>query len=193
MRVWDLDTQHCCQTVVGQRGEVWTLDVDPSETRLATGSADGELRLYRIVAEGEGAEEGSGAAAAEQGAEGDAAARRRGETLLPLGSVRRQAPERAALVRFSCAGGGSKGAAAAAEGGGGSAAGALLTCQSAGKVRPPQGCSILGRGRPWAWALRCCACTPSSKDAETTARMLGAAAGWRQARAAWPQAAEAHI
>lgn len=31
------------------RGEVWALDVDPSERRLATGSADSELRLYAIA------------------------------------------------------------------------------------------------------------------------------------------------
>lgn len=37
VRVWDLETQHCSQTVVGHKGEVWSLDVDPSETRLVTG------------------------------------------------------------------------------------------------------------------------------------------------------------
>lgn len=31
------------------RGEVWALDVDPEERRLATGSADSELRLYAIA------------------------------------------------------------------------------------------------------------------------------------------------
>ena len=32
-----------------RRGEVWALDVDPTERRLATGSADSELRLYAIA------------------------------------------------------------------------------------------------------------------------------------------------
>ena len=128
--------------MVGQRGEVWTLDVDPSQTRLATGSADGELRLYRIAAEGD--EEGQQEAAApngaanglhkgqkqQQGQQGDGEGgeeggqrRRVGEVLIAMGSVRRQAPERAALVRYS-------GQAAGDSAGGG----VLLTCQSAGKV-----------------------------------------------------------
>lgn len=124
--MWDLDTQHCCQTVVGQRGEVWALDVDSSETRLATGSADGELRLYQIVAEGE-EEEGEEEEAAGEAGEGGGRGRaeRRGEVLRPLGSVRRSAPERAAVVRFSGGGG---------VGGAGGAGGALLACASAGKV-----------------------------------------------------------
>ena len=35
------------------RGEVWSLDVDPAERRVATGSADNELRLYAVVDEGD--------------------------------------------------------------------------------------------------------------------------------------------
>lgn len=81
VKVWDLDTQHCCQTVVGHRGEVWSLDVDPSETRLATGSSDAELRVYQINAEVDedgddvamtdapGAAAGAGQQAAGQGGE----------------------------------------------------------------------------------------------------------------------------
>jgi hypothetical protein len=34
--------------VASHRGEVWGLDVDPAQQRLATGSADAELRLYSI-------------------------------------------------------------------------------------------------------------------------------------------------
>ena len=51
MRVWDLDTQHCSQTVVGCQGEVWSLAVSPDEQRLMTASADAELRMYRLDAQ----------------------------------------------------------------------------------------------------------------------------------------------
>ncbi len=37
LRVWDLDTQHCSQTLAAACGEVWSLDVDPTETRVVTG------------------------------------------------------------------------------------------------------------------------------------------------------------
>ena len=40
VRVWELATQHCCQTLVGHRCEVWALDVDPAERRCVTGAAD---------------------------------------------------------------------------------------------------------------------------------------------------------
>lgn len=49
VKVWDLDTQHCSQTVVGFRGEVWSLDIDPSETRVATASSDAEIRVFAVV------------------------------------------------------------------------------------------------------------------------------------------------
>lgn len=38
LRVWDLETQHCCQTLAAGKGEVWSLDVDPLETRLVAGA-----------------------------------------------------------------------------------------------------------------------------------------------------------
>lgn len=54
VRVWDLDTQHCSQTVVGCQGEVWSLAVSPDEQRLMTASADAELRMYRLDAQAAG-------------------------------------------------------------------------------------------------------------------------------------------
>lgn len=49
IRVWDLGTQHCSQTLVGYRGEVWALALDPTQQRLVTGSADVELQVYEVV------------------------------------------------------------------------------------------------------------------------------------------------
>lgn len=40
LKVWDLDTQHCCQTLGGHKAEVWALDVDPGETRVVTGGEE---------------------------------------------------------------------------------------------------------------------------------------------------------
>lgn len=56
LRVWDLATQHCRQSVVGHRGEVWSLDVSPDGRRAVTGSADAEVRVYRVGEAGEGEE-----------------------------------------------------------------------------------------------------------------------------------------
>lgn len=33
VKIWDLKTQHCVQTLVGHRNEVWSLDVNKEETR----------------------------------------------------------------------------------------------------------------------------------------------------------------
>ena len=48
MRVWDLETQHCMQIVSGHHSEIWSIDVDPDERYLVTGSADLELRFYNV-------------------------------------------------------------------------------------------------------------------------------------------------
>jgi len=79
VKVWDLDTQHCCQTVVCRGGEVWALDVDHSRgDRLAIGAADAELRIYAIdVSESSS------------------------EVLREMGSLRRATAERAATLRFA--------------------------------------------------------------------------------------------
>ena len=41
VKVWDLATQHCSQTISGYKAEVWSLDLDPSERRLVTGEPAG--------------------------------------------------------------------------------------------------------------------------------------------------------
>ncbi len=115
------------------RGEVWSLDVDPSETRLATGCSDNELRVFAINASDEDEEQqgaahtAAAAAAGDEGEEGGKgtqqpgpAASRGADFLVPMGSVRRQATDRAETVRYTSVPG--------AHGG------VLLTCQSAGKV-----------------------------------------------------------
>ncbi|KAJ3011618.1 hypothetical protein HKX48_006726 [Thoreauomyces humboldtii] len=49
VKFWDLTTQHCVETVIAHRGEVWALDVSPVDERtMFTGAADGEVRVWRI-------------------------------------------------------------------------------------------------------------------------------------------------
>lgn len=49
VKVWDLETQHCCQTITGFKAEVWSLDIDPTDTRVVVGSTDQELRMYLVL------------------------------------------------------------------------------------------------------------------------------------------------
>ncbi|KIK30585.1 hypothetical protein PISMIDRAFT_639068 [Pisolithus microcarpus 441] len=48
MKVWDLSTQHCMQTVVAHRAEIWSMAVSPDQNYLFTGSNDGDLKAWRI-------------------------------------------------------------------------------------------------------------------------------------------------
>ena len=47
-KLWDLDTQHCFQTLVGHRSEVKGFVVLKEETQLVTASSDRELKAYKI-------------------------------------------------------------------------------------------------------------------------------------------------
>jgi U3 small nucleolar RNA-associated protein 12 len=47
VKIWDLETQHCIQTLVGHRAEVWSFDVNPEETRLVT-VCDTQIRFYKL-------------------------------------------------------------------------------------------------------------------------------------------------
>lgn len=48
MKLWDLSTQHCIQTIVAHRSEIWTMDVDRDQRLVFTGSAEGETKVWRI-------------------------------------------------------------------------------------------------------------------------------------------------
>jgi U3 small nucleolar RNA-associated protein 12 len=48
VKVWDVSLQHCCQTLIGFKGEVWSLAVNPDETRVVAGCVDSDLRVYAI-------------------------------------------------------------------------------------------------------------------------------------------------
>ena len=48
MKLWDLSTQHCIQTIVAHRSEIWSLDVSPEKDLIFTGSGEGEVKAWRI-------------------------------------------------------------------------------------------------------------------------------------------------
>jgi WD40 repeat protein len=48
LKLWDLSTQHCVQTVVAHRAEVWSLSLNSEQDLLLTGSNEGELKAWKI-------------------------------------------------------------------------------------------------------------------------------------------------
>lgn len=48
LKLWDLSTQHCVQTVVAHRSEVWTLDIDADQKLVFTGSGEGEMKAWKL-------------------------------------------------------------------------------------------------------------------------------------------------
>lgn len=48
LKLWDLSTQHCIQTVVAHRSEVWAIDVNSKQDLVFTGSNEGELKAWHI-------------------------------------------------------------------------------------------------------------------------------------------------
>jgi len=40
--------QHCIQTIVAHRSEIWTMDINATRDLIFTGSAEGELKAWRI-------------------------------------------------------------------------------------------------------------------------------------------------
>ncbi len=48
LKVWDITTQHCIETIVGHRSEIWSMALTPDGKTLVTGSADSELKIWNI-------------------------------------------------------------------------------------------------------------------------------------------------
>jgi WD40 repeat protein len=48
VKLWDLSTQHCVQTIVAHRAEVWSLCLNSEQDLLLTGSNEGELKAWKI-------------------------------------------------------------------------------------------------------------------------------------------------
>ncbi|KAH8118406.1 WD-repeat-containing protein [Phellopilus nigrolimitatus] len=48
IKLWDLSTQHCVQTIVAHPSEIWTLDINPEQELIFTGGGEGELKAWRV-------------------------------------------------------------------------------------------------------------------------------------------------
>ena len=48
VKFWDLDTQHCFETLTESTSEVWGCGLLPSQSKLVTMSSDTELRVYEL-------------------------------------------------------------------------------------------------------------------------------------------------
>lgn len=49
LKLWDLGIQHCVETIVAHRSEIWSMTSDPVGRDLVfTGSGDGELKAWRV-------------------------------------------------------------------------------------------------------------------------------------------------
>jgi U3 small nucleolar RNA-associated protein 12 len=124
VRVWDLDTQHCAQTVSALGAEAWSLDVDARGARLAVGTSDDRLHLFAVAGgkstptpKGSDSDENTDLVAAETETETATANRNEpkapltreqiassiedaSRTLTPMGHLPRADKSRASLVRF---------------------------------------------------------------------------------------------
>lgn len=126
VKAWDVTLQHCSQTLIGFKGEVWSLDVDPQEQRLVAGCVDSDLRVYVIRSADDvnlqeddvnqqqlGSDDedvlpetllATAAAKAAAAAAGEQQQRRQHDLLAPMGTVRRMGQERVSLIRFNASG-----------------------------------------------------------------------------------------
>lgn len=48
MKLWDLSTQHCVQTIVAHRSEIWSLAINQEHNLVFTGSGEGDLKAWKI-------------------------------------------------------------------------------------------------------------------------------------------------
>lgn len=61
IKIWNIKTQMCIQTIVEHRSEVWSLAVNAAQTRLVAGSTDHQLRVWNINPDASAVEEGDSA------------------------------------------------------------------------------------------------------------------------------------
>ncbi|KAG8746400.1 hypothetical protein FRC10_005111 [Ceratobasidium sp. 414] len=50
LKLWDLSTQHCVQTQVAHRSEIWSMDIELKDNKLLilTGSGDGDVKAWNL-------------------------------------------------------------------------------------------------------------------------------------------------
>lgn len=115
LRVWDLETQHCMQIVSGHHSEIWSIDSDPEERYLVTGSADPELRFFSVVKHDPDQQSFATANPNKSVKNDNSEGGNKWEVLKHFGEVQRHTKDRVATLRFNKSGN-------------------LLACQMAGKT-----------------------------------------------------------
>jgi len=48
LKLWDLSTQHCIQTTVAHRSEIWTMVINQEQDLVFTGSGEGSLKVWKV-------------------------------------------------------------------------------------------------------------------------------------------------
>ncbi|GAB5035806.1 wd repeat-containing protein 3 [Nannochloropsis oceanica] len=93
VKVWELTTEHCVQTLVGHRSEVWAIEISPDGKRMVTGAADRQLRVWNLEKKKEKEEEGK-----REGRDGEVDAEE--EVCGYMGSVLRESNDRCLNVKY---------------------------------------------------------------------------------------------
>ncbi|KAG0012704.1 hypothetical protein BGZ80_011564 [Entomortierella chlamydospora] len=101
IKLWDLSTQHCIETLVAHRNEVWSCDVNADETMLVSGGGDPDIKVWKIdaavlrtgLAVGEEAKE-----VGEEDADGESSGLVKAITF--YGSIPRQSKDRVTTLEF---------------------------------------------------------------------------------------------
>jgi len=88
VKVWELATQHCVQTLTGHRSEVWSIEISPDGKRMVTGAADRQLRVWNL-----------GKKEDEEGRKGDVEAADE-EVCRYMGSVLRESNDRCLNLKY---------------------------------------------------------------------------------------------
>ena len=104
VRVWDLETQHCMQIISAHHTEIWSIDIDPEERYLATGSTDPELRFYTIKHDSVDERSLLKLNGTEAVGSENSFVQNKWEVLTMFGEIQRQSEDRVAIVRFNKSG-----------------------------------------------------------------------------------------
>merc|ERR1712176_1488657 len=48
LKLWELETQHCVQTIVGHKNEVWSFDLSKDKQFLVSGGLDSEVFVWKL-------------------------------------------------------------------------------------------------------------------------------------------------
>jgi len=48
IKIWNIETMDCVQTLIGSINECWTFDIDPAQNRLICGSVDNQIRVWSL-------------------------------------------------------------------------------------------------------------------------------------------------